>query len=247
MKALNLLKDPMSRPEDRLAIAYGNVAEVKNCSGDYQGADQYYQLELSIWKQVMGPTHPSYADKLYYYALKKYRESDYTTAEEYFKQAVAIWTPDPARRSDMILAFVMLGRTKLQTKDYAAAEENFSRALTEQSRGGDCGDGCITILADLADLYKAKADWKGAERSWARILDIRKTAPPSRTRDQGIARDSVSLAVSVFNQDDYDRAEPLLKEAASLSREVNLGDQALRTIQTALDRIAARRADRIKP
>ncbi len=249
LEALAIWKKTLLDGDERLATANGNVGEAKFCRGDYAGAADYFQQELTIRERVLGPT-PPLAEKLYQYARKMYAAKQYGLAEPAFLRALAIWEQKSPNRGDIIWTLRYLGSVRLQAKDSAGAEKDYLRALAEQAEAsGPDSPPQVGILEDLLSVYEANRDTANMERCYLRILQIWKKVPPSELSNRNIAIVTSNLAILVFNEGDYTRAKPLLEEALPLAeRALPPGHRRVGELRKALDYIdKMSTADRMKP
>lgn len=95
------------------------------------------------------------------------------------------------------------------TSDYAGAVSDLERALTSAQRLGD--DGLVAdVLAGLGNAMSGQADWERARHYLSRALSAQALAP-------GRALTLAMIANTHSNEDAYDKAEPLLREAIAIA------------------------------
>jgi tetratricopeptide (TPR) repeat protein len=237
LRALPIWERKLSPADRNLATAYRNVAMVVYCGGDNARAGEYFAKEAGVYERIFGVEHPEYAAVLNDYAMKMYYAREYAVAEPLLKRCLAIWRKQVGGRgSGTIRTLRVLGDIRAAAKDYGAAEDFYTEALTaREAESGPENPALVEILYELDAVYQQQKNWAKAERALRQIVRIRQKQSP---QGRNFATALSNLASLLYNREDYHNAEKYFQEALPLL-EKHLGpdDPDVRFVRRALDSI----------
>ncbi len=202
--------DPVSKA--RSFLDAGNVSESESILRNYlaanpSAADAHFLLGYALFRQQKATEslaeftagakfrHPR-ADELKVVAADYVMLGDYSDADKWFSQVVSE-SPGDAD------AWYLLGRSKYNENEFAAAISDFEHALTLRPRYIEAEDNIGLCRRELNERDKARAAFQSA-------IDWQGDAPVD-------AQPFLNLGTLLADANEFDEALPLLKMALSIA------------------------------
>jgi tetratricopeptide (TPR) repeat protein len=195
------------------------LARTYEALNDYNSAELYYKMSLSIDERVLGPDHPDTTTTLYDLAGLYQSTGNYQEALPLYERALAI--SEEAQGLDHPETAVILdslGELYRSMGDYQAALPPYERALAiyEKTLGPEHPRTAIS-LNNLGTLYEAMEEYQAALPLYQRALAINEASGPE---SPFTAMSLNNLATLYKSMGSYESALPLYKRALAIREEV---------------------------
>ena len=184
--------------------------------GKYDAAEPLLREALEWYRKNLGDRHPLTIPVMNNLALLFQQKGDFNSAESFYRQIIALTSPDNLTQSAINhnnLALV------LQDKgSYAEAEEAIRQALTLQRRAwGERHSNVGFGLNNLARVLQDQGRWAAAEKHYREALELRRATLPAR--HPNLAASLAGLGNLLTERGRPAKAEPLLREALDIRRQ----------------------------
>lgn len=160
-----------SQPEDWETISKEVVLLFTN--GQYFEATLVGIKALALAEKTFGPKHPNTATSLYNLGILHAHQRDVDKAELLFRRAIAIQEKHNSWSEPMTLYLDSLAALYYSQERYDEAQPLYLRSLEiMENRWGSKHPQLVTILNNLADLYRVTNLINRAEYYEQRVIDI---------------------------------------------------------------------------
>jgi CHAT domain-containing protein/tetratricopeptide (TPR) repeat protein len=177
------------------------------------------QEALEIRKQVLGDTHPDYAESLNCVGVLYRYMHDYAHAEPLLREAAVVSERVlGAMHPDYAITLNNLGSLYRHIGDYGKAELLYRQALAAIAKQapGDVHPDSAPFLDNLASLYSEMGDYAKAEPLYRQALEARRRALGVEHPDYASTLSNLGLLYERMG--DYAAAEPLLRQALEIHK-----------------------------
>ena len=184
--------------------------------GKYETAEPLLREALEWRRKNLGDRHPQTIPIMNNLALLFQQKGDFNSAESFYRQIIALTSPDNLTQSAINhnnLALV------LQDKgSYAEAEVVIRKALALQRRAwGERHYNVGFGLNNLARVLQDQGKWAAAEKHYREALELRQATLPARHPNLAASLAGLGNLLTVRGRPA--KAEPLLREALDIRRQ----------------------------
>jgi CHAT domain-containing protein/Tfp pilus assembly protein PilF len=233
-RSLEILEKRVGKNHPDYATTLWNLARNYDLQGNYARSEPLYRQVVEIRKQVLGEKDPRYVETLAQLAEAYFHMGNPSKAVLVFGQVQEVCKNVFGEKSLQFAGSLHnTGMMYHYLGDYARAEPLLrqSAEIHKQVRG-EKDSGYASTLSSMARLYYAQGDYARAEPLFRQVVEIRKQLvesqlPPGmygkRERDSrqfGLAVNLRDLAELYFQQKDYSRAEPLVRQALEIVKQI---------------------------
>lgn len=171
-----------------------------------------------LWEKVFGSSHPEYATVLGNSAYLYMSIGEYTKAEPFCRQAIAVHKATlGVRHPEYAKSLNMLGGIYVVTGNYYKAEPIIRQVLVIQNAVlGEQHPDYATSLNNFAQLYREMGEYAKAEPLHRQAAEIRKATIGERHPDYASSLDG--LARVHWKTGNYAKAESLLRQVVDIKR-----------------------------
>jgi Tfp pilus assembly protein PilF len=161
-----------------VAAALGNLGNVREELGDYEGAIAAYERAMRILETAYGTGHPQVATTLTNLGIVRDELGDLAGAEAAHRRALSIYEQsDSPNHRHIPGALINLGIVLNQLGDHVAAVDAYQRALAiVETTYGPNDPQVASALTNLGVTRKDTGDYAGALAAYERALVIREAA-----------------------------------------------------------------------
>ena len=180
----------------------GNLANIRQATGDYAGAETLYRQAVEIIKQARGEKNTSYALALSNLATLYLNMGDYARAEPLFRQVLEIRRETLGEKHpDYAQTVNNLARLNCARGDYVQAEPLFREALEIRKRAlGEKHPGYAIGLNNLATMYRYMGEYDRSEPLYRQALEIRKQTLGESHPAYGLSLNNLAILLTAMNR-----------------------------------------------
>ena len=186
---------------------------------DYNTAIFYCEILVTLHQNILGESHPDYANSLNSLGLLYFQMGDYQKAEKLYLNALSIWknTLD-VNHPNFATSFNNIGLLYYQLGEFAKAEKYFLDALEVREKvfGTEHKEYANSLNA-LGALYAQIGDFQRAEQYYSLALNIQGTTLGGNSYEYALSL--LNLGTLHFYCNDYIKAERYYLEALQIIKD----------------------------
>ena len=200
-----------------LADSLHELANVHFYAGRYDDSESFNKRALAIYRQVLGPSHPSVGDTLINLGAIAFERGDDRMSETFMREGLALteaWHgPLHFRTANNCL---MLGRTLTRLDELDEAALVLQRGLAgREAAYGPNHPGVASVLNELGTIARKQGRLDDAEALYSRMAEIYRAVHGERRHFlNGVAASNLGSVASLRGEPE--RARVLLEDAVAI-------------------------------
>ena len=215
-RAVALAERLNARDDVNVAVAFNNLAFIRQTQGRYSEAEPFYKRGLPIMEKILPADHAELATTRNGLAELYRAQGRFAEAEPLYRSALAARErtlgPDHADVAVSLNNIALLYQAQGRYPEAEALQKR-GIAIMEKSLGSE-HPAVATLLNNLAELYRTQGRFAEAEPVHKRALAIREKALGTDHADVGQSLNN--LALLNHAQSRYAEAEPLYKRTVAI-------------------------------
>ncbi|MDR3268162.1 MAG: CHAT domain-containing protein [Tannerella sp.] len=218
-EALRLRQERSGTESIEYAESLHSLATLLHGMQQYENVEEMLQKAIALRKKKLGAAHPDYAESLNSLGMFYTYTGAYKKAEPLLRKAAGIYAAACGEMSlEYANALFITGTYRLYTNDYAGAEEAYSTYIniTRTLLGKNHPDYAEALLC----MSTLKSYMGKYEASKALLLQARPIIETLEKTHPACVIWLLNMGGIYYQLSDYEKAEPLLREARVVSRRV---------------------------